>query len=65
LHAKGVVHRDLKPENFLAEFEPLIRPLTITDFGLANVVTGNASLHTFCGSLKYAAHERRQHRMNI
>lgn len=53
-HANSIVHRDLKIENILISKTGNIK---IIDFGLSNLFSPNSNLHTFCGSLYFAAPE--------
>ena len=54
LHANNIVHRDLKIENIMISTSGEIK---IIDFGLSNVYDNRKLLHTFCGSLYFAAPE--------
>ncbi|CCK71268.1 serine/threonine protein kinase KIN2 KNAG_0G02110 [Huiozyma naganishii CBS 8797] len=54
LHANNIVHRDLKIENIMISTSGEIK---IIDFGLSNVYDPRKQLHTFCGSLYFAAPE--------
>ncbi|KAK9455492.1 hypothetical protein V1511DRAFT_521240 [Dipodascopsis uninucleata] len=53
-HHNSVVHRDLKIENILIAKSGDIK---IIDFGLSNIYSPRSLLHTFCGSLYFAAPE--------
>lgn len=53
-HEKNVAHRDLKLQNILITTFPNIK---VSDFGLCSHITGDAKLHTFCGSPCYSAPE--------
>lgn len=54
LHANNIVHRDLKIENIMISTSGEIK---IIDFGLSNLFDNRKQLHTFCGSLYFAAPE--------
>lgn len=54
LHANNIVHRDLKIENIMISTSGEIK---IIDFGLSNMFDARTQLHTFCGSLYFAAPE--------
>ncbi|KAK5961494.1 serine/threonine protein kinase KIN2 PWA37_001355 [Arxiozyma heterogenica] len=54
LHGNNIVHRDLKIENIMISTSGEIK---IIDFGLSNVYDLHKQLHTFCGSLYFAAPE--------
>ncbi|QID83461.1 serine/threonine-protein kinase KIN2 [Saccharomyces pastorianus] len=54
LHANNIVHRDLKIENIMISDSSEIK---IIDFGLSNLYDSRKQLHTFCGSLYFAAPE--------
>lgn len=54
LHANNVVHRDLKIENVMITKNGEIK---LIDFGLSNLYNKSKRLHTFCGSLYFAAPE--------
>ncbi|CAI4046052.1 hypothetical protein SKDZ_12G1460 [Saccharomyces kudriavzevii ZP591] len=54
LHANNIVHRDLKIENIMISSSGEIK---IIDFGLSNIFDYRKQLHTFCGSLYFAAPE--------
>lgn len=54
LHANNIVHRDLKIENIMISATGEIK---LIDFGLSNVFDVRKQLHTFCGSLYFAAPE--------
>lgn len=54
LHANNIVHRDLKIENIMISTSGEIK---IIDFGLSNLFDKSKQLHTFCGSLYFAAPE--------
>ena len=54
LHANNIVHRDLKIENIMISDSSEIK---IIDFGLSNIYDFRKQLHTFCGSLYFAAPE--------
>lgn len=54
LHMNNIVHRDLKIENIMISTSGEIK---IIDFGLSNMYDNKKQLHTFCGSLYFAAPE--------
>lgn len=54
LHQNNIVHRDLKIENIMISTSGEIK---IIDFGLSNLYDFKKQLHTFCGSLYFAAPE--------
>lgn len=54
MHANNIVHRDLKIENIMISDSSEIK---IIDFGLSNLYDSRKQLHTFCGSLYFAAPE--------
>ncbi|CAG98665.1 serine/threonine protein kinase KIN2 [Kluyveromyces lactis] len=54
LHLNNIVHRDLKIENIMISTSGEIK---IIDFGLSNLYDNKKQLHTFCGSLYFAAPE--------
>lgn len=54
LHANNIVHRDLKIENIMISTSGEIK---LIDFGLSNLFDRRKQLHTFCGSLYFAAPE--------
>ncbi|CDO96264.1 unnamed protein product [Kluyveromyces dobzhanskii CBS 2104] len=54
LHLNNIVHRDLKIENIMISTSGEIK---IIDFGLSNLYDFKKQLHTFCGSLYFAAPE--------
>src|SRR5581483_7129236 len=43
-HAKGILHRDIKPSNIFVEHVKDSVIVTITDFGLAKLVSGDQNL---------------------
>jgi len=53
-HMHLICHRDLKLENILLDKEYNVK---INDFGLSNFIHPGHSMHTFCGTLAYAAPE--------
>lgn len=53
-HRQGVAHRDIKMENLLLDKEGRVK---VADWGLCNYFSEDLSLHTWCGSLPYAAPE--------
>ena len=54
IHGNNIVHRDLKIENIMISCSGEIK---IIDFGLSNLFDTKKQLHTFCGSLYFAAPE--------
>lgn len=54
-HRNSIVHRDLKIENILVD--SVTGDIKLLDFGLSNFYDPDDSLHTFCGSLYFAAPE--------
>ncbi|KAL6941392.1 hypothetical protein ACO0RG_002522 [Hanseniaspora osmophila] len=54
LHMNNIVHRDLKIENIMISKTGEIK---LIDFGLSNFYNYSSKLHTFCGSLYFAAPE--------
>ena len=54
-HLNAIVHRDLKIENVMIEKKT--GRVVLVDFGLANFYQPFDMLHTFCGSLYFAAPE--------
>ncbi|KAH3901932.1 serine/threonine protein kinase KIN2 SCDLUD_001717 [Saccharomycodes ludwigii] len=54
LHMNNIVHRDLKIENIMISQSGEIK---LIDFGLSNFYNKKEKLHTFCGSLYFAAPE--------
>ncbi|CAI8015167.1 Ribosomal protein S6 kinase beta-2 [Geodia barretti] len=55
LHSNGIIYRDLKPENIMLNSEGHV---VLTDFGLSKEsLYGDATTHTFCGTVEYMAPE--------
>ncbi|KAL4798092.1 kinase-like domain-containing protein [Aspergillus venezuelensis] len=57
LHESEFVHRDLKPHNILVASQGPRWWVKIGDFGFSKRVNGDASLHSFVGTMKYLAPE--------
>ncbi|KAL4961630.1 serine/threonine-protein kinase [Aspergillus stella-maris] len=57
LHENEFVHRDLKPHNILVASQGPRWWVKIGDFGFSKRVNGDASLHSFVGTMKYLAPE--------
>lgn len=55
LHSHGIIYRDLKPENIMLNSKGHV---VLTDFGLSKEsLYGDATTHTFCGTIEYMAPE--------
>lgn len=54
-HRHGIVHRDLKPGNILCSAEHVVK---ITDFGIAKLVTADASTTGVRGTIPYMSPEQ-------
>ena len=55
LHTNGIIYRDLKPENIILNSKGHV---VLTDFGLSKEsLYGDATTHTFCGTVEYMAPE--------
>ena len=55
LHTNGIIYRDLKPENIMLNSKGHV---VLTDFGLSKEsLYGDATTHTFCGTVEYMAPE--------
>jgi p70 ribosomal S6 kinase len=55
LHRNGIIYRDLKPENIMLNSKGHV---VLTDFGLSKEsLYGDATTHTFCGTVEYMAPE--------
>ena len=66
LHSNGIIYRDLKPENIMLNSRG---HMVLTDFGLSKEsLYGDATTHTFCGTIEYMAPEilqRTGHRKSV
>eukprot|EP00188_Purpureofilum_apyrenoidigerum_P000920 Plantae.Rhodophyta-Purpureofilum_apyrenoidigerum.ctg14664.p1 GENE.Plantae.Rhodophyta-Purpureofilum_apyrenoidigerum.ctg14664~~Plantae.Rhodophyta-Purpureofilum_apyrenoidigerum.ctg14664.p1 ORF type:complete len:398 (+),score=79.00 Plantae.Rhodophyta-Purpureofilum_apyrenoidigerum.ctg14664:370-1563(+) len=64
LHENNIVHRDIKPENILCKSRDWPLEVKLTDFGLSNIIMGNAqnnTLQSYVGTQYYLAPEVHRH----
>lgn len=63
-HSLGITHRDLKPENILISEKGSLMNIKVTDFGTAQLIDKDQTLHVMIGSSYYMAPEVLQRNYN-